>query len=71
MNPLFAILPAKARKYVYAGVALVGLIWTGYQAANGDWKAAVGAVVSVIVAGVAHANVTPDSSTDQNPPPTE
>lgn len=70
MNPLFDVIPARARKYVYAAVALLALGWGAWQAAEGDWKVTVGALVTMLVAGLAHANVTPEEeeSQDSEPP---
>jgi hypothetical protein len=68
MNPLFDIIPAKARKYVYAAVALAMLVWGAYQAANGDWKVVVGSIVATLTAGLAHANTNPEDPQDGEPP---
>ena len=37
MNPLTDVLPATARKYVYAVLALAALCLGAYQASGGDW----------------------------------
>jgi hypothetical protein len=67
MNPLFDVIPARARKYVYAAVALFMIGWGAYQAADGNWKVAVGALITTVVAGLAHANVEVPSSESKYP----
>lgn len=64
MNPLFEIIPARARAYVYAAVALLMIAWGAWQASQGDWKVAVGSLITTLVAGLAHANTNKDE-----PPP--
>lgn len=61
-NPLADLIPAKARKYVYALAALAALVYGAWQAANGDWSEAIPALVGSLLSGLAHANVdtTPD-----------
>lgn len=66
MNPLFDIIPAKGRKYVYALVGLAALVWGAWQAADGDWKVVVGSVVTALVAGLAHANVQPTKAEEDS-----
>lgn len=71
MNPLFEVIPAKWRAYLYAAVALLALGWGAWQAAGGDWKVAVGALITTLVAGLAHANVKPDEPMDPQDPARE
>jgi hypothetical protein len=70
MNPLFDIIPARARAYVYAAVALLMIAWGAWQAADGDWKVAVGALVTTLTAALAHANTAehPSESGSEQPP---
>lgn len=56
MNVLTDLIPANARKYVYAIVALAALVYGAWQAAGGDWKAAVASLVGAAVTALAHAN---------------
>lgn len=63
MNPL-TVLPAKARKYVYALLTLAALIYGAYQASDGDWLTALGSVLVSLTGGMATANVTPDTNPD-------
>lgn len=51
------IIPAKARKYVYALLALASLGVTCWQAADHDWLVAAGAFVVAISHSVAASNV--------------
>ena len=37
MNLLTDVLPAKARKYVYAALALAAIVLGVWQASDGDW----------------------------------
>lgn len=56
MNMLIDIIPPKARRYVYGVLALVALVFGAVQAAGGDWKAALTALVTSAVTSLAHAN---------------
>ena len=58
MNPLVDIIPAGARKYVYAVAALLGLIVTVWQASDGDWKTALVSLAGTALTTLAHANTT-------------
>lgn len=69
MNPLFDIIPARARAYVYAAVALLMIAWGAWQAADGDWKVAVGALVTTLTAALAHANTNKEDDGSSQPPP--
>ena len=55
-NPLFDVIPAKARKYVYAVLALVALVFTVYQASNGDWVQFVAGLVAALTGATAASN---------------
>ena len=65
MNPLVDIIPAKARKYVYAAAALLGLIVTVWQASDGDWKTALVSLAGTALTTLAHANTTPEAPTEE------
>ena len=55
-NPLTDIIPARYRKYVYAGAFLGGLAWTAIQAADGDWRQAVALLAGSLVPLLAASN---------------
>lgn len=55
MNPL-TVLPAQARKYVYALLVLAALVYAAYQAADGDWLTALGSVLVSLTGGMAVSN---------------
>jgi hypothetical protein len=53
-NPLYEVIPAAARKYVYAVLTLAAIVFSVYQAADGDWvKMANGLIVALIGATAA------------------
>jgi hypothetical protein len=56
MNPLTDILPARARKYVYAVVALTALLFGAWQAADGNWAVFGGSVLGGLVSATAASN---------------
>lgn len=58
MQFLVDIIPPKARKYVYGAAALVLAGYGVWQAANGDWRALIAALIGGPVAALAHANTT-------------
>lgn len=60
MNELLQLIPSKARKYVYASLALAALIYAAWSAAGGNWQVAIGSLVTTLLGALAHANVTPD-----------
>ena len=55
MNPL-TVLPATARKYVYAVLALAALALAAYKAAHGDWVEFSGLLLGSLGFGQATAN---------------
>lgn len=55
-NPLVDVIPAAYRKYLYALLFLAGLGIAAWQAADGNWKVFVGALVTAIVHGLAASN---------------
>lgn len=57
MNPLTDVIPAKARKYVYAALTLAALLSSVYQATDGDWKTFAVNLVAALTTATAAANV--------------
>jgi hypothetical protein len=55
-NPLFDVIPAKARKYVYAVLALAAIVFSAYQASNGDWAQLVGGLIVALTGATAASN---------------
>lgn len=66
MNELLTAIPPKVRKYVYITLAVAGLVYGAYQAANGDWKVAIGSLVTTLLGTLAQANVKPEDSPPEN-----
>lgn len=58
-NPLTDVLPAKARKYLYAVAFVLLLIFTVYQASKGDWEQFVGGLLATFVPLLAASNTPP------------
>lgn len=58
MQFLIDIIPPQARRYVYGVLSLLALAYGAWQAADGDWKAALTALVTSAVTSLAHANTT-------------
>jgi hypothetical protein len=56
-NPLTDVVPARARKYVYAVLSLAALALAGYQATNGDWVQFVVYLVGALTGATAASNV--------------
>jgi hypothetical protein len=56
VNPLYDVLPAIARKYVYALAFLGLLVYTAIQAAEGDWQKAAGSLLATLVTLLASSN---------------
>ena len=56
MNPLTEVLPAKARKYVYAVLALAALALGAYKVSGGDWLAFAGLLLGSLGFGTAASN---------------
>lgn len=62
MNPLTDLIPAAARKYVYGVVALAALVFSIYQASEGDWGVFVGSLLAALVNALALSNTfSPES----------
>ncbi|VXC09413.1 hypothetical protein [Aeromicrobium sp. 9AM] len=60
MNPLTDILPSAVRRYVYALLFLASLVWTIYQASDGDWRQFVGGVIVALTSATAASNTGND-----------
>jgi hypothetical protein len=56
----FQLLPAKARRWVYGVASLLLLAYGAWEVAHGDVVQAVVSLLTSVVSGMAHANVTPD-----------
>lgn len=57
MNTILTdLIPAKARKYVYALLSLAAVAYGAWQAADGDWKQTVGSLLVLIVGATAVSN---------------
>ena len=54
------VIPPKARKYVYAVVALLALVYGAWQANDGNWGAAMASLLASVVNALAHGNTNPD-----------
>ena len=55
-NPLYEVIPAGARKYVYAILSLAVLVLGVVQAFDGDWVKAAGALVAALISATAASN---------------
>lgn len=68
MNPLSDllrdVLPPAARKYVYAVLALVALVWGIWQASGGDWGQFVAALVASLTGALAASNTPKPAAED-------
>lgn len=60
MNPLTDVIPGIARKYVYALLFLASLVWTIYQASDGDWRQFVGGLIVALTSATAASNADKD-----------
>ena len=62
MNPLSLlvdVIPARWRRYVYAGLAVLAWAWTMWQAAHGDWRQFAAGIITALVGSLATANTNP------------
>jgi hypothetical protein len=59
MNPLYDVLPAKARKILYALLFLGALIFAVYQASDGDWVVFAGSLITSLLGLLAASNTAP------------
>jgi hypothetical protein len=58
MNPLNELLPAKARKVLYAIVFVAGIVLAAWQAAEGNWTLFIAGLVQAFSGALAGSNVT-------------
>lgn len=58
-NPLTDLIPARARKYVYALAALALVVYAAWQASGGDWRAFAASLAVALVPGLAASNTAP------------
>jgi hypothetical protein len=56
MNPLYNALPATARKYLYAVLFVAALVFSLYQASQGDWLLFVGSLLTALTGLLASSN---------------
>ena len=56
MNP-FTVLPPVVRAYVYLLVFVVGLAFTAWQTAEGNWVEAVASLTGTLTSALAGSNV--------------
>lgn len=59
-NPLTDVLPEKVRKYVYALLSLAALVFSAYQASDGDWVQLVGGLIAALTTATAASNTAVD-----------
>lgn len=62
MNTILTdLIPAKARKYVYALIGLLAIIYGAYQGSDGDWGQTIASLLVTLFAATAVSNtdVTP------------
>ena len=57
MNPLTDLIPAPARKYVYAIAAVLAFAYGIWQGVDGDWGQFVAGLLASVVSALAHGNV--------------
>lgn len=61
-NPLTDLIPAAARKYVYGIVALAAVVFSVWQASDGNWTTFIGGIISALVNALALSNTfSPES----------
>ena len=58
-NPLYDVIPAVARKYVYAALSLAAIVFGASQAADGDWAQLVGSLIVALTTATAASNTAP------------
>ncbi len=55
-NPLTDVLPARVRLYFYAALFVAALVFTAWQAADGDWAMFVGGLITALGGATAASN---------------
>ena len=64
MNPLHELFPPAVRRYVYAVIALLALVFAAWQAAGGDWLEFAAGLLAMLVNMMAVSNTpTPETTT--------
>lgn len=66
MNVLVDVIPAHARKYVYAAVTLAALVWGAYEASQGDWQVFTGTLIAALVTATAASNTSPKAPAEHD-----
>ncbi len=56
MNPLFELIPAIWRKWLYAIVSAGAFVLSVHQAASGDWAAFAAAIIPALTGALAASN---------------
>lgn len=56
VNPLTDVLPAQARKVLYAILFVAALAFAAYQASEGDWLVFAGGLVTALLGATAASN---------------
>lgn len=64
MNPLTDLIPARARKYVYAAAAVLAFGYGIWQATDGDWGQFIAGLLAAVVSALAHGNTSGTEGTD-------
>lgn len=59
VNPLTDLIPARYRKYLYALAFVASFVYAVYEANGHDWQRTVGALVTAVLAALAHSNTNP------------
>lgn len=57
-NPLTDVLPGRVRLYAYAVAFVLSAAVTAYEAANGDWRAAVLPFLTTLTSALSASNVS-------------
>jgi TRAP-type C4-dicarboxylate transport system permease small subunit len=61
MNPLTNVLPERMRKVAYAVLFVLALAFAAWQAAQGDWTAFVGGLITALFGATAASNTATSS----------
>jgi hypothetical protein len=55
-NPLTDVLPAQVRRYFYAVMFVLALVFAAWQASGGDWVEFAGGLITALFGAVAVSN---------------
>lgn len=58
MNPLNDVLPARARKVLYAVLFVLALAFAAWQASDGDWVEFAGGLITALFGATAASNTS-------------